>query len=604
LALVPIHAAEQSGAPSSAPLSRDWKRVTLGDLTAVGNAGENELRQALAALHDFRFALRHFFTRLQLDSDVPTQLVVFRDNQSFHRFKTRDERGRIREFVAGYFGGHPDVNQMVMYWSTPKEQALNVLFHEYTHYVVNRNLPSIPAWLNEGLAEFYGTFRDDYRDGRGLIGSPPEARLRTLRSGDPLIPLREMLTAEGAARIFRNPRRTSMFYAQAWALVHYLHMQRWAAGGVDLRAYLTAFSGGATEDAVRRAFGLSIEELERELFGYVQRFQFTAALLPPRPQTESETAATARLTEVEARFVQGDLLVRVGATREAEAELARVREAEPSHVGARIAIGRVRLQQDRREEAIEILDAAVRADPRSFAASYYLASAFAEDDRHVDALLTYDAALALQPRSSAALYGRSASSLALNRVVESDATFDRLLAIDSDPQWRRSRAYDAFGIGVYETAIREAARYVDAQGPGDSSAPYMAMLSSVSASRLGRMADAEATLTAAAAALIADSWPDRLVRFLRGQLDAASLIARADNDDERTEAHTYVGIMAAIEGRLDEARKHLGWVRDRGTRHFVEYEMALAELKRLDSGKQHRDHRAANHVPNRQSHVQ
>ena len=563
-------------------LSSDWKRVTSGDLIAVGNAPEKELRGALWALEDFRFALRHVFPKLRVTSEVPTIIVVFKGNSSFHRFKPRDERGRIRDFVGGYFQAHADVNYMVMPASA--HGTLSTLFHEYTHYVVHRNLSSVPAWLNEGLAEFYSTFRSDYSDGRGLIGAPPEYPLALIRRG-PMLPLREMLSNQGASRIFREERRISMFYAQSWALVHYLHMARWATGFADLNTYLRALESGSVDDAVKNAFGVTLQELESELHGYVRQSEFSGVLLPKRPQQEAAELAAARMLESEARYLQGDLLVRVGAEEEAEQELKRALADDPSHSGAQVSLGRARVQQERVDEGIAILEAAAARDPSNFSAQYYLAAAYHDGERYDDALRAFDAALKLQSRSAAVWFGISLSALALGREAQADSALKNVLTLDSDAQWFRRRSYAAYDLGRYTSIVRDTRSFLDQLGWGDESAPYLALLAAVASWRQDRAADAEAILAEAGLTVKADSWPFRLVSFMRGELAADSLLSRAKNNDERTEAHAYIGIKAALGGRPDEARKHLQWVKDRGSRHYVEYDMAVADLKRLDTSK-------------------
>lgn len=76
--------------------------------------------------------------------------------------------------------------------------------------------------------------------------------------------------------------------------------------------------------------------------------------------------------------------------------------------------------------------------------------------------------------------------------------------------------------------------------------------------------------------LIGEVPVDRL-RLLRGRC------ARADDDGQRTEAHAYVGIRAALAGRRDEAIVHLQWVKERGNRDYVEHRLAVRELSRLQN---------------------
>ena len=337
-------ALSQVNAPPKEKVSRSWKRLTSGDLTAVGNASEKDLRKALAALEDFRFALRQFFPKLRVTSDVPTVVVVFSGDSAFHRFKPRDHRGRIQDWVGGYFSPYPDVNYMVMRTSARQEETLRILFHEYTHYIVYRNFSFLPAWLNEGLAEFYSTFRSDYRDGRGLIGAPADYRLRVIRGGI-MLPLPDIMSDEGAARILRENRRIDMFYSQAWALVHYLHMTRWAKGTADLNTYLQVLQKGSADDAVRQGFGTTLEELSSELDNYVRKFQFAAVLLPKRPGAAVVEEEAARMLESEARLLQADLLVRLGVEDDAEEELKRVLADDPGNVPAQIVMARVRIEQ-------------------------------------------------------------------------------------------------------------------------------------------------------------------------------------------------------------------------------------------------------------------
>ena len=583
IAVVPAASSPAQVRPAAEKISTDWKQVTSNDLTAVGNASEKELRTALTALDDFRFALRQFFPELDLTSEVPTIIVLFKDDRSFHRFKPRNHRGRIQEFVAGYFEPHADVNYMVMAASA-YASTLPTLFHEYTHYVVHRNLPSVPAWLNEGLAEFYSTFRSEYRDGRGLVGAPPEGRLGMFRS-EPLLRLPEMMSNEGASKLFREERRLGMFYAQSWALVHYLHMAKWAKGDADLNTYLHALEGGSLEGAVRTAFGMSLQELESELNEYVRKFQFSAVLLPKRPPRETADLAAARMLESEARYLQGDLLVRLGVEEDAEQELKRALAGDAAHRGAQVALARARLQQERRDEAIAMLEASAASDPAHFPAHFYLASAYHMAERYEDALRAYDAALKLQPRSAALWFGISVSALALGREAQADAALKNVLAVDSDPEWFRRRSYEAYRLGRYPSIVRDTRRFLDQFGWGDESGPYLALLAAIANWRLDRSADAEAILAEAAPTVKADSWQHRLVSFMRGEITADALLSRAANNDERTEAHAYIGVKEALNGRADEARQHLQWVKDRGSRHYVEYNMAIADLKRLDASK-------------------
>jgi len=101
-------------------------------------------------------------------------------------------------------------------------------------------------------------------------------------------------------------------------------------------------------------------------------------------------------------------------------------------------------------------------------------------------------------------------------------------------------------------------------------------LSSAGALCRGRC-DTDAT----AAVVDPKSWTANVLAFLQEKLDSAQFLARADENGERTEAHTYIGFRDLEAGRTKEALEHFQWVKERGSRNYVEYPLALGELKRL-----------------------
>ena len=73
-----------------------------------------------------------------------------------------------------------------------------------------------------------------------------------------------------------------------------------------------------------------------------------------------------------------------------------------------------------------------------------------------------------------------------------------------------------------------------------------------------------------------------MLAFLRGKIDEPAVLAQASDDGQRTEAHCFLGLDQELRGRKTEALAHFRWVKDHGTKGFVEYTIALAELERLD----------------------
>ena len=278
-------------AQSDQVFSRDWKRLKSENFVAVGNADYVSMRSVLTELEGFRQALLRSSPALRLAPMVPTTVVVFKDEAAFSRFRPLDTAGHRRESVAGYFLSGGDANYLVVPMHNPPSRTFQYLFHEYTHFIVRQNLGDVPAWLNEGLAELYSTFRATPRDGRSILGEPPHVRLVRLARG-PWLPLRDVLTMNPDAQGRQDPPRTLQFYAQAWLLVHYLTLGPDGTHPERIGTYLATLRKGASvENAVQAGFGRPVEALEQELARYVR------GRLPHRVIDEPETGVRLRTSQ-------------------------------------------------------------------------------------------------------------------------------------------------------------------------------------------------------------------------------------------------------------------------------------------------------------------
>jgi lipoprotein NlpI len=128
---------------------------------------------------------------------------------------------------------------------------------------------------------------------------------------------------------------------------------------------------------------------------------------------------------------------------------------------------------------------------------------------------------------------------------------------------------------------RDAEAYLAETEWSEGSAPYAAFVASLARLRLKQVDESQALLARASSVVGAKAWTAQITQFLQGALSSATLLDRAKGRGEETEAHTYISIRAAIENKRDEAQLHLKWVQEKGARTFIEYQLALAELRRL-----------------------
>jgi hypothetical protein len=239
---------------------------------------------------------------------------VFRDERAFAPFRPTSAGGERREGVVGYFLTTREASYMVVAMHRDMRRTFQHLFHEYTHFVVRQNMGRVPDWLNEGLAEYYSTLRADLRAGRSILGEPSPVRLATLRGGQ-LLPLRDVLTYDASGAVLQPAARASAFYAQSWALVHYL--QHGDAGRLAPRvgAYIAAVDAGQPIEAAAEAgFGMTLEDLEDRLLRYIRRGSFGHRVLTEPADAEPVRVAREAMREADVEALLDALRAARGGT--------------------------------------------------------------------------------------------------------------------------------------------------------------------------------------------------------------------------------------------------------------------------------------------------
>jgi hypothetical protein len=80
----------------------------------------------------------------------PVVVYLFGDEATYHRYLQAHYPGLPRR--RAYFIGTPDELAVFACWGLQVQEDLR---HEYTHGLLHAALPSVPLWLDEGLAEYF-----------------------------------------------------------------------------------------------------------------------------------------------------------------------------------------------------------------------------------------------------------------------------------------------------------------------------------------------------------------------------------------------------------------------------------------------------------------
>ena len=203
--------------PVSAGAADVWTKIESSNFEFIGNASEADIRLVASRLERFRAALRSIFPQFPGNSGKKTRVVVFK-SRIVSTFKPKRSDGAPDDFVGGLYQAGEAVNYVAVAVEGEAKEAYGTIFHEYVHELLNSNLRSAdaPPWLNEGLAEYFQTFRiiDDRSVAFGGIQAAHVHRLKC----EPLMPWDEFFKLDASSLLRWGEHSRTTFYAQAWAL--------------------------------------------------------------------------------------------------------------------------------------------------------------------------------------------------------------------------------------------------------------------------------------------------------------------------------------------------------------------------------------------------
>jgi tetratricopeptide (TPR) repeat protein len=342
-----------------------WISLQTRNFFMVGNTGEKELREVALKLEQFRAVFTVVFPNMVFNTPVPTTVVVFKSQSSFAPFKPGPN-------TAGYFQAGSDVNYIALSTEFQGEQdAFEVIFHEYTHLLVKNTFENAPLWFNEGLAEYYSTFKIS-EDRKVAIGKAIGKHVYLLRENK-ILPLKTLFEVTHQSPYYNESKKQGIFYAQSWALMHYMLIGK--SGRVEpLTKFLELQNQDVPIDqAFQQAFGMPFEAVEKDLRAYVKqdRYNLVQGHFEKKLELDTTTQVTP-LTEAEAQAYLGDLLLH-SRRLDAYTYLQKALKLDPNLGMAHASLGMAYFREGKVDEARASLERAVAANSQNYLAHYYYA---------------------------------------------------------------------------------------------------------------------------------------------------------------------------------------------------------------------------------------
>ncbi|MGE5359983.1 MAG: tetratricopeptide repeat protein [Bacteroidales bacterium] len=341
-----------------------WVELRSANFLLQGDAPERDVREVARHLEEFRETLSRLLPKARLETTAPTVVLVFSSNKVYEPFKPTYEGKPMA--VPGYFFSSRDINYVTMVLGD-RADPFPIVFHEFTHQMIRATIGETPAWFNEGIAEFYSTFAVSDDRKQAYVGGVVENYVLMLR--DKFLPLAELFAANHASALYNDAKQRQMFYAESWALMHYMLIGK-PERMPQMFAFLAKLSSKTpVEQACQDAFGVELPTLEGEVRSYVGRVAFSGRKITFSEPIDARASGAARplaQATVDARL--GDLLMRMNRPTEGEPLLQSALKLDPTDLQALLSMGELCLRQKKSAEALGHLRAAAASYASSFEA--------------------------------------------------------------------------------------------------------------------------------------------------------------------------------------------------------------------------------------------
>jgi tetratricopeptide (TPR) repeat protein len=349
-----------------------WVEVRSDHFTVLTDASEKDGRRIVDQFERMRWMFQTLFPKTNVDPMNPIVVLAAKNGKSFESLEPAVYLAKGQMKLSGLFLNASDKNDVLLRLDAEFEHPYASIYHEYTHLQFKDDREWMPLWLNEGLAEFMQN--TEFRNKDVLLGEPSADDILYLRQNK-TIPLPVLFKVDTNSPYYHEEQKGSVFYAESWALTHYLFVTDKTKGTDRVGDYMKLLM--RREDplvAAQKAFG-DLKILQKELDRYIYAGNYGQFILSSAAAPIDESGYKVRtLTQPEADAARAEVLAYVNRTDEAEALLASVLKADPKNAKAHEVEGHIHFQAGKREAALAEYAQAVQLGSKSYLAHYYFAS--------------------------------------------------------------------------------------------------------------------------------------------------------------------------------------------------------------------------------------
>lgn len=359
------------GVALRAEQAETWTKVTSPYFTILTPAGESTAREWAVELEEFRRGMQAFVP-VPVDKLRPVTVVLFATEKAMEPYLPLENGHPAR--MGGYFVRADEINTIMLSLEGNREEVRHTIYHEAVHWYLSAYDGPMPLWLGEGLAELYATF--ELNDAKNYTMGNLIGPYVTLLRREPFMPLVRLFGTGRESLLYNEGTRASIFYAQSWALVHYLFYGENSPGRESILRYLQLLATDQSADAAfQQAFGATHGEIEKRLRTYIMRGSYRKHRYKRAADDLSRLVKVAKASPGDVDLALGALLLGSRSPEAAEVNLRRAVALAPADPRGWELLGHLAVRRRDFTEAQELLGRAADARSTNYMVYHHLAVA-------------------------------------------------------------------------------------------------------------------------------------------------------------------------------------------------------------------------------------
>ena len=296
--------------PAFAADQPQWLRISSDHFIVLTDAGGKKGHEVAARFEQMRGMFGTLLGLHKLRMSEPLEIIAIGSDKDYAQIAPMRD-GKPTPAPAFVLAGDDRVF-VVLDLSEP--DSWRAAEHQFAHYLLNYNYPPTQAWFDEGFAEYFSSVYFPAKQAE--VGADPElnppypqadvpsdqTQVSGLKSHTEILSAPAWLTWPDLFgmknRVVNGQEGThhTLFYAQAWMLVHYLINQN-KLGQTGTYFDLVENQKVPVEQAVQQAYGMTIAQLDKAVKDYFHSMKplFDALYASKRPNPAVTSTAVYQL---------------------------------------------------------------------------------------------------------------------------------------------------------------------------------------------------------------------------------------------------------------------------------------------------------------------